>query len=67
LELLAGQSCRSVGWSRKLANQRYSVALFVTAYNFCQVHSTLGCTPAVGARLTNHVWTVEELVKKLQK
>jgi len=56
-----------LGWSRKLANHRYSVALFVVAYNFCKVHSTLGCTPAVGARLTNHVWSIEELVKRLSE
>jgi len=56
-----------LGFSRKLSNHRYSVALFVVAYNFCKVHSTLGCTPAVGARLTDHVWTVEELVKRLSE
>ena len=54
-----------LGYSRKLDCHRYSVALFVVAYNFCKVHSTTGTTPAVGARLTNHVWTVEELVKIL--
>lgn len=56
-----------LGWSRKLANHRHSVALFVVAYNFCKVHSTLGCTPAVGARLTDHTWSIEELVKKLSE
>jgi IS1 family transposase len=55
-----------LGWSRKLSNHRYSVALFVVAHNFCKVHSTLGCTPALGARHTNHNWTIEELLKKLQ-
>lgn len=55
----------ALGWSRKLANHRYAVALFVVAYNFCKVHQTLGCTPARGARLTNHNWTVAELVKNL--
>jgi transposase-like protein/IS1 family transposase len=54
-----------LGFSRKLVNHRHSVALFVVAYNFCKVHSTLGCTPAVGARLTDHAWTIEELVKQL--
>ena len=54
------------GWSRKLDNHRYSIALFTVAYNFCKVHTTLGCTPALGARLTDHNWTIEELVKKLQ-
>ena len=53
-----------LGWSRKLDNHRSAVALFVAAHNFCKVHSTLGCTPAVGAKLTDHDWTVEELVKE---
>lgn len=56
-----------LGWSRKLSNHRYSVALFVVAHNFCKLHSTLGCTPALGARLTDHNWTIEELVKRLSE
>jgi len=56
-----------VGWSRKLVNHRRSVALFVTAYNFCKVHNTLGCTPAQGARITDHNWTVDELIQRLSE
>jgi hypothetical protein len=56
-----------VGWSRKLQNHRNSVALFAVAYNFCKRHQTLGCTPAVGARLTDHTWTIEELVSRLSE
>lgn len=56
-----------LGWSRKLDNHRHSIALFVAAYNFCKVHSTLGCTPAVGAKLTDHTWTVKELIKETTK
>ena len=52
-----------LGYSKKLENHRHSVALFVAAYNFCKVHSTLGTTPAVGAGLTDHVWTVRELLE----
>src|SRR5208282_4507356 len=37
----------SLGWSRKLENHRNATSLFVAAYNFCKVHSTLRCTPAV--------------------
>jgi transposase-like protein len=51
-----------LGWSRKLENHRASVALFVAAYNFCKVHSTMGCTPAVALKITEHTWTVEELI-----
>lgn len=49
-----------LGWSRKLANHKAAICLFVTAYNFCKVHRTLGCTPAVAAKLTDHAWTIEE-------
>jgi hypothetical protein len=53
-----------LGWSRKLENHRAVVSLFVAAHNFSKVHSTLGCTPAVGAKLTDHTWSVEELIKE---
>lgn len=52
-----------LGWSRKLENHRAAISVFVAAYNFCKVHSTLGCTPAVGAKITDHTWTIEELVE----
>jgi hypothetical protein len=54
-----------LGWSRKLNNHRAAVSLFVATHNFCKVHSTLGTTPAVGLKLTDHVWTVEELVQEI--
>lgn len=54
-----------LGFSRKLANHGRSIALFVVAYNFCKRHSTLGTTPAVKSHLTDHIWTVKELVQNL--
>lgn len=56
-----------LGWSRKLENHRASVALFVAAYNFCKVHTTMGCTPAVALKLTDHTWKVEELIEEAAK
>ena len=53
-----------LGWSRKLDNHKAAVALFVAAHNFCKVHSTLGCTPAVGAKLATETWTIEKLIKE---
>jgi len=53
-----------LGWSRKLENHKAAISLFIAAYNFCKVHSTLGCTPAVGAKLTDHAWSVEELIER---
>ena len=50
------------GFSKKLANLKAAVAVFVVWYNFCRVHQTLRVTPAMEAGLTDHVWTVLELV-----
>jgi len=56
-----------LGYSRKLTNHRNAISLFVCAYNFCKVHSTLGCTPAVGVKLTDHNWAIEELIEAATK
>jgi transposase-like protein/IS1 family transposase len=58
----------ALGYSRKLEFHRHAFALFVVAYNFCKRHQSLkGFTPAVAANLTDHNWTVAELVKKLSE
>ena len=33
-------------------------------YNFCHVHATLHGTPAMAADLTDHIWSVEELIRR---
>ena len=40
-------------------------AMFWTGvvYNFCRVHTTLQGTPAMAADLTDHVWSVDELLR----
>jgi hypothetical protein len=43
---------------------RHAISLFVAAYNFCKVHTTLGCTPAVGLKLANETWTIEKLIEE---
>jgi IS1 family transposase len=53
------------GFSKKLENHGHAVALYFMHYNFCRVHKTLRVTPAMEAGLTDHVWTVEELVSLL--
>jgi len=35
----------------------------LSAYNFCRFHSTIKTTPAVAAGLTDHVWSVKELLE----
>src|SRR5438309_9275652 len=38
---------------------------FGSGHNFCRVHQTFRLTPAMEAGLTDHVWTLEELVTLL--
>ena len=37
-------------------------ALHVAWYNFCRVHETLRMTPAMAIGVTDHIWSVGELV-----
>lgn len=41
-------------------------AQHVLYYNCCRVHQTLSVTPAMEAGITEHAWTVEELVGLLE-
>jgi hypothetical protein len=54
-------------YSKKLANLRHAVALFVCYWNFCWLHHTLGQTPAQAAGLADRKWTVAELVEAVSK
>ena len=49
-------------FSKKLSHLKTAVALHFADYNFCRVHSTLRVTPAMEAGLTDHVWSIPELL-----
>ena len=51
------------GFSKKLAHLKAAVALHFAYYNFCRTHKTLRVTPAMEAGLTDHVWTIAELIQ----
>ena len=53
------------GFSKKVENHAYAVALYFMHYNFVRIHQTLRCTPAMEAGVTNHLWSVEEMVSRL--
>ena len=50
------------GFSKTLANLEATVAVFMAWYNFCRVHQMLRVTPAMEAGLTDHVWSVRDLL-----
>ncbi len=55
------------GFSKKLENHAYSVALFVMYYNFCKIHKTLRVTPAMQASVSDRVWDVVDIVKLVEE
>lgn len=51
------------GFSKKLENHAYMVAITMVYYNFCRKHKSLkGQTPAMVAGLTDYVWTPSDLL-----
>ena len=50
------------GFSKKLENHAAAVALYVAHYNLCRVHEALRITPAMHLGVTDHVWSIGELV-----
>lgn len=50
------------GFSKKLENHAAAFALFVAHYNFCRVHETTKVTPAMSLGVTDHPWSIGELL-----
>jgi IS1 family transposase len=50
------------GHSKKLENLKAHVALHFAHYNFVRVHQTLRVTPAMASGLTDHLWTLGDLL-----
>jgi hypothetical protein len=53
-------------FSKKIENHALSVALHYMHYNFCRIHKTLRITPAMAAGVTDHVWSVADIVSMIE-
>jgi hypothetical protein len=49
--------------SKKIENHKHALALYFMFYNFARIHSTLRVTPAMEAGISDHVWSIEEIVE----
>jgi len=49
------------GFSKKVKNLGYALAMHFMYYNFVRKHGTIGTTPAIAARITDRYWTYEDL------
>jgi len=54
-------------FSKKIQNHIAHLALHYMYYNFCRIHKTLRVTPAMEAKVTDHVWSIEEIVKLMDQ
>jgi IS1 family transposase len=50
------------GFSKKVENHVYAVALHMMYYNFVRIHSKLRMTPAMEAGVSNKLWEVADIV-----
>jgi IS1 family transposase len=52
-------------FSKKVENLQHATSLYFMYYNFARIHSTLRVTPAMEAKITRHVWTIEQILSLL--
>lgn len=50
------------GVSKKWENHWAALCLHFAYYNFCRIHRTIRVTPGMEAGITDHVWTISELI-----
>lgn len=53
------------GFSKKRTNHAAAVALHFAHYNLVRVHKTLRMTPAMAHGISDHIWTVGELLERV--
>jgi len=49
-------------FSMKIQNHAAMVAIYAVHYNFARIHKTLRIAPAMACGLSDHVWSLEEIV-----
>src|SRR3990172_4567097 len=51
------------GFSKKVDNHGHALAIYYMHYNFGRIHKSLRVTPAMEAKVSDHVWSLEEIAK----
>jgi IS1 family transposase len=53
-------------FSKKLENHVAMLSLFHMHYKFCRIHQTLRVTPAMEVGISQHVWSIQEIISLSQ-
>jgi IS1 family transposase len=51
----------ALGFSKKVENLTAATAIHVAVYNFCRIHGSLKCTPAMAAGVVGELWSMHDL------
>ena len=54
-------------FSKSIDSHKAALAIHFAHYNFCRIHQTLRCTPAMQAGLTDRVWELEDLLPQTEQ
>jgi hypothetical protein len=49
-------------FSKKLENHMHTLSSYFMHYSFVRIHQTLRCTPATEAGVTEHLWSLEDML-----
>jgi IS1 family transposase len=49
-------------FSKKVENHMHAISIYFMHYNFVRIHQTLRCTPAMEAKVTDQLWSIEDMV-----
>jgi IS1 family transposase len=52
-------------FSKKFQSHVHALALYFAFYNFVRIHKTLRMTPAMAAGITDRLWTVEDIIARM--
>lgn len=52
-------------FSKKIENHMAAISMHYMHYNFCRIHQSLRITPAMAAGVSDHVWSLDEVIALL--
>ena len=54
------------GFSKKIENHEYALAIYFMHYNFARIHQSLRVTPAMAAGVSDKLWSLDDLVALIE-
>ena len=54
-------------FSTKIENHVHAISVYFMHYNFVRIHQTLRCSPAMEAKVTDRLWSLDDLVAVVEE